>query len=145
MAGGAGQGPRLVLPFMQLAACLSAAAPGTAALWRSPDVVGRIRGPADRRKWLAAVVVRSTAAGETMLRPPAQQTAAVGEPAAGRGQRARSRKRRQSGRGRLRTRWFSGGSPARGGQREEAGSDPYLACHCPCSPLWLSDRVTEPP
>ena len=34
-------------------------------------------------KWLAAVVVRSATAGETMPRPPAQQAAAVGVPTSG--------------------------------------------------------------
>src|SRR5436305_1826597 len=80
---------------MRRAACPPASGPGTADLWPPPDVVGRVRRPADRGKWLAAVVVRSAAAGETMLRPPVQQTAAVGEPAAGRAWRARSRKRRE--------------------------------------------------
>ena len=54
----------------------------TTALRRSPRVEGRVRGAADRRKGLAAIVVRASAAGKAMRRPPAQQTAAVGEPAA---------------------------------------------------------------
>src|SRR5262245_32235101 len=141
MAGGPGQGPRLVLPFVQFAACLPAAVPGIADLWRSPDVVGRVRGPADRRKWLAAVVVRSAAAGETMPGPPAQQAAAVGEPATGRGRRARSRKCREDGEARLRTGRFLRGSPARGGERENANSDPCLASHALCSPLCLPGGI----
>ena len=55
-------------------------------LRRSPGVVGRVRGPANLGKRLAAVIVRGGVAGETTPRPPVQNGASIGAEAADRGQ-----------------------------------------------------------
>jgi len=63
------------------------AIPGAIALWitdlrRPPGVEGWVGGPANSGERLAAIIVRGTAARETMCRPPMQQAAAIRVPAA---------------------------------------------------------------
>src|SRR5579884_429574 len=55
-------------------------------LRRLPDVVGRVRRPANAGKRLAAVVVRGGITGEATARPPVKQRSPIGAPTADRGQ-----------------------------------------------------------
>jgi hypothetical protein len=114
--------------LMRFAACWPAVALRMTNLRGPPDIVRRVGRPANRGERLAAIVIRTAAAGEAMRRPPAQQAAAVRVPAADRPQLPEdardaplcgvSRRRHGGGGSRLRTRRFAAEGPACGDQRE---------------------------
>jgi hypothetical protein len=96
---------------------------------RSPDVIGRVRGPADPGKWLPAIVIGGTLAGKTTPRPPVHQPTAVRTPAADGGEPCEE----------VIPRWRA--TRLRRPSlvyREQSGnecSDPHLASHKSFSPL----------
>src|SRR5260370_14224485 len=105
---------------MRFPACRPATALRIARLRWSPDVVGRVRRPTNAGKRLAAIVVGSAAAGETMPRPPAQQAAAIGVPATDRSQALE-----EAVLGRLTARRLRAQSPAARDQSSDHHPDPH--------------------
>ncbi len=98
------------------------------ALLRSPDVIGRVRRPANSGKRLAAVIVGGGFAGETTSRPPVQNGASIGAEAAGRSQALEEASRRR------RAARLCAQLPPRPDQGNDPGCDPDLASHFDFSP-----------
>ena len=118
----------------------SAAVPGRTDLRRPPGVIGRVGRPAYGGEWLAAIVIRTAAVGETVLRPPAQQAAAVSIPAAGRPQPSQ-----EAVGARLGTGWLPAASRGRDDQCGEDNTNPCLASHGPGSPVWFATGSVDRP